>query len=112
MVATLANNPLFSSFCIHGSNKRPYHITMKPQKKLYDQILIEEGSIASVEELQRLAMEYPHRKHSTFPGPLFHALIYYIEDIKSAGLVYYGKFQNQSRGDRSVAHVYSTPHCA
>ncbi|KAF1967257.1 acetyl-CoA synthetase-like protein [Bimuria novae-zelandiae CBS 107.79] len=89
LTVTLANNSLFASFCVHGSNGQLFYITMKPQKKLYDQILIEEGSIANVAELQRLAMEYPHPKHSTFPGPLFHALIYYIEDIKSAGLVYY-----------------------
>jgi hypothetical protein len=65
---------------------------MKPQKKLYDHVLIEKGSVANVAELQQIAVEYPHREHSVFPGPLFHALLYEIEDTKSAGLVLYGRW--------------------
>lgn len=90
MIATLANNTMFTSFCIHGNSGRPYYVTMKPQKKLYDHILHEGGSVANVAELQQRALNYPHPEHSLFPGPLFHAMLYNIEDTKSAGLVYYG----------------------
>ncbi|KAF2994277.1 nrps [Curvularia kusanoi] len=91
LIAALANNSMFTSFCIHGNSGRPYYVTMKAQKKLYDTVLHDGGSVPSVEGLQQQAMNYArdHPEHSLFPGPLFHAMIYYIEDIKSAGFVYY-----------------------
>ena len=49
--------------------------------------------MASTSELQQRAMDYAadHPGHSIFPGPLFNAVIFYIEDIQSAGFVFYGK---------------------
>lgn len=64
---------------------------MKPQKKLYDQILHDSGSISTVAELVQTSVDYPHSEHSRFPGPLYHALLYNIEENQSAGFVFYGK---------------------
>ncbi|KAL5407395.1 hypothetical protein PMIN04_011741 [Paraphaeosphaeria minitans] len=89
VTAALTNNSLWTSFYVHGDSGAPIYVTMKPQKKLYDHVLIEKGSVKSVAELQQIAVDYPHREHSVFPGPLFHALLYDIEDIKSAGFVMY-----------------------
>lgn len=82
---------------------------MKPQKKLYDHILHEGGSVANVAELQQRALNYPHPEHSLFPGPLFHAMLYNIEDTKSAGLVYYGNSTKTCEND-AKANLISTSH--
>ncbi|KAJ4293617.1 hypothetical protein N0V90_008901 [Kalmusia sp. IMI 367209] len=89
LTTTLKNNPIWTSFYVHGEDKSPFYITMKPKRKLYDHCLIESGSVANVAELQHIAVNYPYPEHSVFPGPLFHALIYNIEDIQSAGFVLY-----------------------
>ncbi|KAF2448804.1 acetyl-CoA synthetase-like protein [Karstenula rhodostoma CBS 690.94] len=89
LTAALTNNSLWTSFYVHGDSGAPIYVTMKPQKKLYNRVLIENGSVASVAELEKVAVNYPHKEHSVFPGPLFHALLYDIEDTKSAGFVMY-----------------------
>lgn len=92
MTTTLKNNRLWPSFYVHGDGDgAPFYATLKPSQKLYDQCLIDGGTLPSLADLQRTAIEYPHKEQSHYPGPLFHALLFYVEELKSAAFVMYRK---------------------
>jgi acyl-CoA synthetase (AMP-forming)/AMP-acid ligase II len=89
LVAALEQSPLWPSFYVLGDNGSPFYVTMKPQKKLYDHCLTLCGSIPTLADLQQVAIQYPHREHSTYPGLLFHARLYHVEELGSAAFVMY-----------------------
>jgi hypothetical protein len=64
---------------------------MKDNQKFFDQCFTDGGRLETLKDLQHLAMNYPHPEHSTAPDPLFHALLYYVEEIKSAAFLVYDK---------------------
>jgi acyl-CoA synthetase (AMP-forming)/AMP-acid ligase II len=89
LVAALEQSPLWPSFYVLGHNGSPFYVTIKPQKKLYDHCLTLCGSIPTLADLQQVAIQYPHREHSTYPGLLFHARLYHVEELGSAAFVMY-----------------------
>jgi acyl-CoA synthetase (AMP-forming)/AMP-acid ligase II len=89
LTAALEQSPLWPSFCVLGDNGSPFYVTMKPQKKLYHHCLTLCGSIPTLADLQQVAIQYPHKEHSTYPGLLFHARIYHVEELDSAAFVMY-----------------------
>lgn len=89
LTAALKHSPLWPSFYVLGGDGSPFYVTMKPQEKLYDHCLTVCGSVASLADLQQVAIQYPHREHSTYPGLLFHARIYHVEELDSAAFVMY-----------------------
>ena len=89
LVAALEQSPLWPSFYVLGDNGSPFYVTLKPQKKLYDHCLTLCGSIPTLADLQQVAIQYPHREHSTYPGLLFHARLYHVEELGSAAFVMY-----------------------
>jgi acyl-CoA synthetase (AMP-forming)/AMP-acid ligase II len=89
LVAALEQSPLWPSFYVLGDNGSPFYVTMKPQKKLYDYCLTVCGSIPTLADLQQVAIQYPHREHATYPGILFHARLYHVEELGCAAFVMY-----------------------
>lgn len=89
LIATLRQSPLWPSFYVRGNDGTPFYITLKPQRKLYDQCLTVCGSIPTLADLQQTAISYPHAEHATYPGLLFHALLYHVEELNSAAFVMY-----------------------
>lgn len=89
LVAALEQSPLWPSFYVLGENGSPFYVTMKPQKKLYDHCLTVCGALPTLADLQQVAIQYPHREHSTYPGLLFHARLYHIEELGCAAFVMY-----------------------
>ena len=89
LVAALKQSPLWPSFYVFGDNGSPFYVTMNPQKKLYDHCLTVCGSIPTLADLQQVAIQYPQREHSTYPGLLFHARLYHVEELNSAAFVMY-----------------------
>ena len=89
LVAALEQSPLWPSFYVLGDNGSPFYVTMKPQKKLYDHCLTVCGSIPTLADLQQVAIQYPHREHATYPGLLFHARLYHVEELGCAAFVMY-----------------------
>ena len=89
LIAALEQSPLWPSFYVLGDNGSPFYVTMRPQKKLYDHCLTLCGSIPTLADLQQVAIQYPKREHSTYPGLLFHARLYHVEELNSAAFVMY-----------------------
>ncbi|EMC95189.1 hypothetical protein BAUCODRAFT_123657 [Baudoinia panamericana UAMH 10762] len=90
LTTVLKNNPLWlSCYTLGDADKAPFYVALKPTTQLFDQSLINKGKLSNLLELQQTAITYPHREHSTAPGPLFHALLYYIEESQSAAFVMY-----------------------
>jgi hypothetical protein len=63
------------------------HVAVRQDKKLFDIVIQDEGTVKTVEELSAVPLKYPYPDHALFPGPLFRALLYYVEETKSAALV-------------------------
>lgn len=89
LIAALRQSPLWPSFYVRGNDGTPFYITLKPQEKLYDQCLTVCGSVPTLSDLQQTAISYPHAEHATYPGLLFHALLYHVEELNSAAFVMY-----------------------
>jgi acyl-CoA synthetase (AMP-forming)/AMP-acid ligase II len=89
LVSALKLSPLWPSFLVLGDNGSPFYVTMKPKKKLYDHCLTVCGSIPTLADLQQVAIQYPHREHATYPGLLFHARLYHVEELDCAAFVMY-----------------------
>ncbi|TLD23975.1 hypothetical protein PspLS_06419 [Pyricularia sp. CBS 133598] len=64
------------------------HVTLKHNKKLFDHVVKIEGTIGTVDDLQRLAINCPEPERGVLPGNLFRALIYKVEETGTVGLFY------------------------
>lgn len=66
-------------------------MTIRPTEKWYNLCIVEEdGRVKTVEELKRYAFGDDIRDHATLPGPLFRAMIVWVEETESWGLVFNG----------------------
>ncbi|KHN94310.1 AMP-dependent synthetase/ligase [Metarhizium album ARSEF 1941] len=85
----LANNPILTSFYAGYPAQHGAYVTVRPSPKLWEQCISTEAPVKSCADLATLALEYPYKDHARLPGPLFHALLVYVEEAKSAAIVYY-----------------------
>jgi hypothetical protein len=96
LVTTLKNNPMYASFFVWDKealeSNGSLHVTMKPTKKLFDQVIEDGGVLKTLDDLKALALKYPQPRHATFPGPMFRALIYHVEEINSSAVLFNGIF--------------------
>ena len=97
----LKNNRILASFLIWDKDTLKsdlaLHVAVRQDKKLFDIVIQDEGTVKTVEELSAVPLKYPYPEHALFPGPLFRALIYYVEETKSAALVTNGKIPQSIR---------------
>jgi hypothetical protein len=91
----LRNNRMLASFLIRDKDilqsDFALHVAVRQNKKLFDIVIQDEGTVKTVDELSAIPLKYPYPYHALFPGPLFRALIYYVEETKSAAVVTNGK---------------------
>ena len=66
------------------------YVTMKHNRKLLDHIVQDGGVVKNLDDLKALPLKYPHHRHATFPGPMFRALLYYVEETKSSAVLFNG----------------------
>ncbi|TLD14772.1 Acyl-CoA synthetase family member 2 [Venturia nashicola] len=104
----LKNNRILASFLVSDKealeSDLALHVAIRQDKKLFDIVIQDEGSVTTVEELAAIPLKYPYPQHALFPGPLFRALIYYVEETKSAAVI-----TNVSHAviDASYSQIYS-----
>lgn len=87
----LKNNRILASFLVWDrkslESDLALHVAIRQDKKLFDIVIQDEGTVETVEELGAIPLKYPYPQHALFPGPLFRALIYYVEETKSAAVI-------------------------
>lgn len=87
----LKNNRMLASFLVWDKDALEsdlaLHVAIRQDKKLFDIVIQDEGTVKTVEELGSIPLKYPYPDHGLFPGPLFRALIYYVEETKSAAVI-------------------------
>lgn len=87
----LKNNRMLASFLVWDKEvlgtDLALHVAIRQDKKLFDLVIQDEGTVETVEELSMIPLKYPYPEHALFPGPLFRALIYYVEETKSAAVI-------------------------
>lgn len=66
----------------------PYHVSLRPSKRLFSSIISSEGPVKSASELSTILLNDPKRDFATYPGPMFKAIITYVEEESCAGLLY------------------------
>ncbi|RDI89388.1 hypothetical protein Vi05172_g842 [Venturia inaequalis] len=104
----LKNNRMLASFLVWDKealeSDLALHVAIRQDKKLFDLVIQDEGTVKTVEELGAIPLKYPYPEHALFSGPLFRALIYYVEETKSAAVI-----TNVSHAviDASYAQIYS-----
>lgn len=81
-----------SSFLVWDEDKLGDDIALQftvDQKEEFVNGLIEDcGSVETVAELRKRALDMCMVQPVTYPGPLGHAYIYYVEETKCAGVIY------------------------
>ncbi|KAE9964086.1 hypothetical protein EG327_001089 [Venturia inaequalis] len=104
----LKNNRMLALFLVWDKealeSDLALHVAIRQDKKLFDLVIQDEGTVKTVEELGAIPLKYPYPEHALFSGPLFRALIYYVEETKSAAVI-----TNVSHAviDASYAQIYS-----
>lgn len=63
------------------------YVTIRQTKKILDQCIVDHDTVRTLEDLKRLVMRYPYKNHAMLPGPLFRAIIVYVEETKSAAVI-------------------------
>jgi hypothetical protein len=91
---TIRNNPILASFFVWDKDllesDSALHVIMKHDQRLLDLVIQSGKSVKTVEEFRKIPFKYPFPSHATFPGPLFRAVIYYVEELKSCAFVFNG----------------------
>ena len=68
------------------------HVMIKHTRQYLDQVIEFGGTVKTLKDLQAFPIKYPAPRHAMFPGPMFRALVYYVEETKSCALLCNGKF--------------------
>jgi hypothetical protein len=73
-------------------------VTIRATEKWFRLCIVEEaGRVRTVEELKRYAFGDNVRDHATLPGPLFRAMMVWVEDVGSWGLIFNGTYFHLSK---------------
>jgi acyl carrier protein len=95
--AALSKHSILRSFFIRQSSQPGFesalYVTIRAIEKWFRLCIVEEnGSVKTVEELKRYAFGDNVRDHATLPGPLFRAMMVWVEETGSWGLVFNGTY--------------------
>ena len=101
------NNRILASFLVWDKrllgSDIALHVAVRQNKKIFDLVIQDGGSVKTVGEIMALTVEYPSRDHAAFPGPLTRAMIYHVEETGSAAVVF---ICNHSIMDASSAQIF------
>jgi hypothetical protein len=67
------------------------HVTLKPTDALYDHVLVDGGSVDTVEDLNALASARPYPDWALPPGILFRVLLLKVKETNTLGFIISGK---------------------
>jgi acyl carrier protein len=100
--AALSKHSILRSFFIRQTSQpgdeSALYVTIRPTEKWFRLCIVEEaGRVGTVEELKRYAFGDNVRDHATLPGPLFRAMMVWVEDMGSWGLVFNGTYFHLSK---------------
>jgi hypothetical protein len=89
--AAIANNPLMRAFLVNdpatlGSTLSLY-VTIRQNQKFLDQCILDYGTVDSMRDLESITMDYPFKEHAMIPGPVFRALVVFVQEVKSAAVI-------------------------
>ncbi|KAF2434213.1 acetyl-CoA synthetase-like protein [Tothia fuscella] len=100
-------NPMLSSFLVWDEKTLEsdlgLHITIKHSEKLLDQVIEHGGTLKTLNDLKALTLKYPQPTHATFPGLLYRAIIYDIEETGGSALLHN---VNHAVIDASYAQIF------
>jgi hypothetical protein len=60
---------------------------MVRSEKFFDQCILDYKTVATRDDLRSITMDYPFPDHTLLPGPLFRALIVFVEETNSAAII-------------------------
>lgn len=100
------NNRVLASFMIWDSaaleSEVALHVVMKQTPAYFDIIIKDGGSLATLSALADIPNNFPRPDWVTFPGPLYRATVFDVEETGGAGLV---MSANHAVIDASLAHM-------
>ncbi|KAG2413222.1 hypothetical protein HFD88_002411 [Aspergillus terreus] len=89
-VTTIKNNLLLLSFMIVDPElidpELGLYAMIRPEAIL-DQCVLDYGAVDTLEDARKLNMDYPFPDHTLLPGPLFRALVVFVQESQSAALI-------------------------
>ncbi|KAF2101709.1 acetyl-CoA synthetase-like protein [Rhizodiscina lignyota] len=89
---TIANNPMQSSFIVWDDDKLgddlALQFTVDPKPELIDSLVEDRGTLSTIDELKKTALDMCMVQGATYPGPLCRAYLYYVEETQCAGIIY------------------------
>lgn len=95
MVQAVANNPLQSSFLVWDTETLGddivLQVTVDQSSEFLNRFIEDRGTLKTVDDLKRVTYEMIQKPGAVYPGPLFGAWLFYIEETQSAALIYNGK---------------------
>lgn len=91
---TMASHPLMLSFLaldqVALGPDIGLYVTIRQTRKILDQCILDHGTVSRIEDVRILFID-PYKSHTVLPGPLFHGIIVFVEEIKSAVLIWSSK---------------------
>lgn len=95
----LCHNRILASFLVWEQDGRSdldpelaLHVTLKHDQKLFEHVVKVAGTVKTIDELRKLAIDNPEPGRALLPGILFRALIYTVEETATVGLVLNGTY--------------------
>lgn len=92
LVKTLANNPMQTSFVVWDQQRLgddiALQLTVDHSPDFLHGLIENKGTLSTVADFRRLALEMVMVQGATYPGPLTRAYLYYVEETECAGAIY------------------------
>lgn len=78
------------SFIVDTTDLSPnlgFHVMIRPTKEYLDRCILDYGVVKKVEDVRTLTKDYPFANHAKLPGPLFYALLLFVQETNSAAVI-------------------------
>ncbi|KAH9210763.1 hypothetical protein DL95DRAFT_370521 [Leptodontidium sp. 2 PMI_412] len=87
----VTHHSMLRSMAIYFDDTTAVHATIRPSKKWWSHCITIVHPIKNASDLPTLVYNDPKLDFACFPGPMFRFAITYVEEEKSAGMVYQGQ---------------------
>jgi hypothetical protein len=89
--AAIDNNPLMRAFLVDDSatlcSTLSLYVSIRQNQKFLDECILEYGTVNTLKDLESITMDYPFKEHAMIPGPVFRALIVFVQEVNSAAVI-------------------------
>lgn len=88
----MRNNPVVTSFMVIDPTELDpelgLYVMIRPTKEYLDRcLLLNHGTVDTLDDLRALTRKYPSQDHTRLPGPLFRALLVLVRETNSAAVI-------------------------